>query len=114
VLPTYFPSPLETIDIETQTDAPTTKETTVQTKEAFQSPEQGAIINRLEAELVQTQQTLTQCRSEMVTMEEHQKVVKQLQAMSKTENETFAELNRAQGKVKKVQGQLDGDLEQIK
>jgi hypothetical protein len=63
---------------------------------------------------VQSQQTLTQCRSEMVTMVEHQKVVKQLQAMSATENETFVELNRAQGKVKKVQGQLDGALEKIK
>jgi hypothetical protein len=50
----------------------------------------------------------------MVTMSEHQKVVKQLQAMSATENETFVELNRAKGKVKKVQGQLDGALEQIK
>ena len=63
---------------------------------------------------MQTQQTLTQCRSEMVTMVEHQKVVKQLKAMSKIENETFYELNKAQGKVKKVQGQLDGVLDQIK
>jgi hypothetical protein len=90
------------------------KRQVVQTEEAFQSPEQGAIINRLEAELVQTQQTLTQCRSEMVTMAEHQKVVKQLKAMSATENETFAELNRAQGKVKKVQAKLDKALEKIK
>jgi hypothetical protein len=34
--------------------------------------------------------------------------------MSATDNETFVELNRTQGKVKKVQGQLDGALEQIK
>jgi hypothetical protein len=114
VLPTNFPAPLETIDAETQTDAPATEETVVQTEEAFQSPEQSAIIDRLEAELVQTQQTLTQCRSEMVTMAEHQKVVKQLKAMSATENETFVELTRAQGKVNKVQGQLDKALEKIK
>jgi hypothetical protein len=49
----------------------------------------------------------------MVTMAEHQRVVKQLKAMSATENETFVELARAQGKVKKV-GQLDKSLEQIK
>jgi hypothetical protein len=34
--------------------------------------------------------------------------------MSTTENETFVELNRAKEKVKKVQGHLDGALEQIK
>jgi hypothetical protein len=89
VLPTDFPSPLETIDTGTQTDAPTTKEIVVQTEEAFQSPKQGAIINRLEAELVQTQQTLTQCRSEMVTMAEHQKVFKQLQSMSSNKEQDF-------------------------
>jgi hypothetical protein len=50
----------------------------------------------------------------MVTVKEHQKIVKQLQAMSTTENETFTDLNRAKEKVKKVQGQLDGDLDQIK
>jgi hypothetical protein len=68
----------------------------------------------LEEELVKTQQTLTQCRSEMVTMEEHQKIVKQLQSMSKTENETFVKLSRSQGKVKKVEGQLDRALENVK
>ena len=82
VIPTNFPAPLETIDAETQTDVPATEETTCQTKEAFQSSEQSVVINRLE--VVQTQQTLTQCRSDMVTMEEQQKVVKQLQAMSTT------------------------------
>ena len=50
----------------------------------------------------------------MVTMVEHQKVVKKLKAMSATENDTFSELTRAQGKVNKVQGQLDKYLEQIK
>ena len=34
--------------------------------------------------------------------------------MLATDNETFVELNRTQGKVKKVQGQLDGALEKIK
>jgi hypothetical protein len=56
----------------------------------------------MEEDLVQTQQTLTQCRSEMVTMEEHQRVFKQIKAMSATKNETFFELTRAQGKVNKV------------
>ena len=50
----------------------------------------------------------------MVTMEEHQKVVKQLKTMSAIENEIFVELTRAQEKVKKVQNQLDKYLEQIK
>jgi hypothetical protein len=90
------------------------KETTCQTEETFQSPEQNVIIARLETELVQTQQTLTQCKSEMVTMEEHQKVVKHLKAISATENKMFSELTRTQGKVKKVQNQLEKDLEQIK
>jgi hypothetical protein len=74
VIPTYFPAPLEKIDEETQTNAPTTKEIIFQTEETFQSPEHSAIIDRLEVELVQTQQTLTQYRNEMVTMAEHQKV----------------------------------------
>jgi hypothetical protein len=65
-------------------------------------------------ELVQTQQTLTQYKSEMVTMEEKHKFVRQLQAMSATENETFVELSRSQGKVKKVEGQLDRALENVK
>jgi hypothetical protein len=34
--------------------------------------------------------------------------------MSTTENETFVELSKANEKFKKVQGQLDGYLEQIK
>jgi hypothetical protein len=66
------PLPQPKIDAKTQKNSPATKETVVQNEQAFQSPEQGVIINRLEVELVQTQQTLTQCRSEMVNMEEHQ------------------------------------------
>jgi predicted RNase H-like nuclease (RuvC/YqgF family) len=99
---------LEKIEIETQTEAPTTIETTVQTEEVFHSPEQDVIVKRLEAKLEQSQQTLSQCRSEMVTVSEHQKVVRQLRAMLVTKNETFDELIRAKEKVKKVQGQLDG------
>jgi predicted nuclease with TOPRIM domain len=114
LLPTNFLAPLETIDADAQTDSPTTEDAVVQTEGVFQSHEQNAIIDRLETELVQTQKTLTQCRSEMVTMEEYQKVVKQLKTMSATENETFAELTRAQGKIKKVQNQLEKDLEKIK
>jgi hypothetical protein len=114
VIPTYFPAPLETIDAETQTDVPTTEETTFQTEETFQSPEQSVVINRLEAELVQAQQALIQSKDEMVTMAEHQRVVKQLKSMSAIENETYAELTRAQGKTKKIQGQLDKSLEKIK
>jgi hypothetical protein len=76
---TKLHAPLETVEIETQTEAPTTIETIVQTEEVFHSPEQDAIIKRLEAELEQSQQTLTQCRSEMVTVSEHQKVVRQLE-----------------------------------
>jgi hypothetical protein len=114
VYPTDLPAPLEIIDIGTQKDAPTTIEEYIHTDESFHSTEHDAIISRLEAELVQSQQTLIQCRSEMVRMVEHKKVVKQLQAMSSTNNETFAKLNKAQGKVKKVQGNLDGALEKIK
>jgi hypothetical protein len=69
---------LESVEIETQTDVPTTVETIVQTEEVFHSPEHDATIRRLEEELEQSQQTLTQCRSEMVTVTEHQKVVRQL------------------------------------
>jgi hypothetical protein len=94
--------------------SPATEEATVQTEEVFHSPEQDSIIKRLEEELDKSQQTLTQCRSEMVKVSEHQKVVRQLQAMSKIENETFVELIRPKEKVKKVQGQLDGALEKIK
>jgi hypothetical protein len=95
IFPTDFPAPLETIEKETQIDAPATEEEVVHTEEAFHSPEQNAIIGRLEAKLVQSQKTLTRCRSEMITVSEHQKVVRQLQSMSTTENETFVDLNRA-------------------
>jgi hypothetical protein len=50
----------------------------------------------------------------MVTMVEHHKFVKKIKSTSTTENKTFAELNIDQGKVKKVQGQLDKYLEKIK
>jgi hypothetical protein len=50
----------------------------------------------------------------MITVSKHQKVVRQLQAMSARENDTFSELNRDKEKVKKVQFQLDGALEKIK
>jgi hypothetical protein len=50
----------------------------------------------------------------MVTRVEHQNIVKQLKDMTTTESETYAELTRAQGKVKKVQTQLEKGLEQIK
>jgi hypothetical protein len=63
---------------------------------------------------VQSQQALTQRRYEMVTMVEHQRVFKQLKSMSTTENETYVELSRAQGKVNKVQVQSEKSLEQIK
>jgi hypothetical protein len=45
---------LETIDVDIQTYAPATKEIVFQTEEAFQSPEQSVVINRLETELVET------------------------------------------------------------
>jgi hypothetical protein len=47
-------------------------------------------------------------------MVEHQKVVKQLKNISTTKSETYVELTRTQGKVKKVQNQLEKSLEQIK
>jgi hypothetical protein len=82
--------------------------------QASQSREQDAIIGRLKAELVQAQHRLTQSRDEMITMDEHQKVVKQLKVMLVTESETYFELTRAQGKVKKIQSQFEKALEQIK
>ena len=50
----------------------------------------------------------------MVPMEEHQRVVKQLKTMSAAENQTYVELTKAQGKTKKIQGQLEKALEKIK
>jgi hypothetical protein len=50
----------------------------------------------------------------MVTTTEHQNIVKQLKDMTTTDSETCATLTRAQEKVKKVQTQLEKDLEQIK
>jgi hypothetical protein len=44
--------------------------------QASQSQEYNAIIDGLKAELIQAQQALAQPRDEMVTMVEHQKVVK--------------------------------------
>jgi hypothetical protein len=50
----------------------------------------------------------------MVTTAKHQKIVKQMRDMTATESETYDELTKAQGKVKKVQTQLEKDFEQIK
>ena len=50
----------------------------------------------------------------MVTRDEYQKIVKELKDMTTTEGETYAALTRAQGKIKKVQTQLEKALEQIK
>jgi chromosome segregation ATPase len=121
--------------------------------QALQSQKQSAIVDRLEAELTQAQQALTESREdmgameeyqasqfqahgvtidklkvemrpaqralaqhqdEMVTRDEHQNIFKQLKDMKTTESETYVEFTRAQGKVKKVQTQLEKDLEQIK
>jgi hypothetical protein len=43
----------------------------------------------------------------MVTRAEHQKIVKKLRDMTETKSKIYAELTRAQGKVKKVQTQLE-------
>jgi hypothetical protein len=50
----------------------------------------------------------------MVTRDEHQNIVKQLKDMTTTKSETYAELTKAQGKVKRVQTQLEKDMEKIK
>jgi hypothetical protein len=50
----------------------------------------------------------------MVTKTEHQNIVKQLKDMTQIESDTYATLSRAQEKVKKMQTQLEKDLEQIK
>jgi hypothetical protein len=50
----------------------------------------------------------------MVTRDEYQKIVKQLKYMTTTEGETYVVLTRVQGKIKKVQTQLEKSLEQIK
>jgi hypothetical protein len=40
----------------------------------------------------------------MVPVAEHQKIVKQLRAMSATKNETFVDISREKEKKKKIQG----------
>jgi len=50
----------------------------------------------------------------MVTMKKIQSIVKQLKTMLETKNEIYSELTKAQGKTKKVQGQLGKYLEQMK
>jgi hypothetical protein len=50
----------------------------------------------------------------MVTRDEYKNIVKQLKDMTTTEGETYVVLTRVQGKIKKVQTQLEKSLEQIK
>jgi hypothetical protein len=50
----------------------------------------------------------------MVTKDEYQKIFKQLKEMTTTEGETYVVLTRVQGKIKKVQTQLEKSLEKIK
>jgi hypothetical protein len=87
---------------------------TIEEYRAAQSREQDVVIDRLNVKLVQAQQALTQSREEMITRDEHQKVVKQLKDISATKSETYAELTKAQEKIKKMQSQFEKDLEQIK
>ena len=111
---TDFHVPLDSAETGNQTDAPVTTKKVVQIEGVLHSSKHNATIRRQETKLEQSQQTLTQCRNEMVPVTEHQKIDKQLRAMSTTENETFVDLNREREKVKKVQGQLVGALEQIR
>jgi hypothetical protein len=82
--------------------------------QASQSQAHGVTIDRLKEELGQAQQALAQHQDEMVTRIEYQNIVKELKDMTTTEGETYATLTRAQGKIKKVQPQLEKSLEQIK
>jgi hypothetical protein len=87
---------------------------TIEEYRATQSWEQNVVIDRLKVKLVQAQEALTQSREEMITRDEHQKVVKQLKDISATESETYVELTKAQEKIKKMQSQFEKTLEQIK
>ena len=69
--------------------------------QASQSQAQSVIIDSLKAELTQAQQALVQHQHGMVTMTKYQNIVKELKDMTTTEGETYAALNRAQGKIKK-------------
>jgi hypothetical protein len=87
---------------------------TMEEYQASQSQSQGVAIDKLMADPGQAQRALAQHQDEMVTRAEHQNIVKQLREMKTKEIETYVELTRAQGKVKKVQTQLEKALEQIK
>jgi hypothetical protein len=82
--------------------------------QASQSQAQSVIIDRIKEELTQAQQALVQHQHEMVTRTEYQRVVKELKSMTATEGETYVALTKAQENIKKVQTQLEKDLEKIK
>jgi hypothetical protein len=75
---------------------------------------QSVIIDRLKEEHTQAKKALVQHQHEMVTSTKYQRVVKELKDMIATEGETYVALTRAQEKTKKVQTQLEEDLEKIK
>jgi hypothetical protein len=75
---------------------------------------QSVIIDRLKEEHTQAKKALVQHQHEMVTSTKYQRVVKELKDMIATEDETYVALTRAQEKTKKVQTQLEEDLEKIK
>ena len=83
---------------------------TIEEYQEAMSWEQDVVIGRLKEELVQAQQTLTQYREEIITRDEHQKVVKHLKDMSTIESETYAELTKAQEKINKMHSQFEKDL----
>jgi hypothetical protein len=80
---------------------------TMEEYQASQYQAEGVTIDKLKAEMGQAQRALDQHQDEMVTRDEHQNIVKQLKYMIATESETYDALTRAQGKVKKVQTQLE-------
>ena len=79
-----IPTPLETTDAKNKTIIPEMNEAICQTEEVSQFQDQSAIIEILEAELVQSQHALAQTRDEMVTMTEYQRFFKKLKTMTTT------------------------------
>ena len=79
-----IPTPLETIYVETHIVIPVMNKVAYQNEEVSQFQDQSAIIERLEAELVQSQHALAQTRDEMVTMTEYQRFFKKLKTMTTT------------------------------
>lgn len=105
----------EAVEVVVQTEPMETQDNEAQKKEtpAYVPLLREAFIKRLQNELLKVQQELTQHKEEVVPLRIHQKLKKRFEALTVTEDETFAQYKAEQKKVEKEQDKLQKAKEKL-